>query len=426
MELLDLTLIAWILLGLTTVLVTVQTIAGCTLGSLLLRHRREPCPDADLPTAAVVVAIRGPDPFLEDMLDALIQQDYPRFVISIVLDDAMDPAADVVRSVIRRTKSQRVRISVLKNRSEGCSLKCSSLIQGIEELEPEYEVVAFIDGDAKPSRFWLRDLVAPLKNEKVGVVTGNRWYMPDGAEWGSLVRYFWNAGAFGQMWFNGMVWAGSMAMRRETIERINLLHHWSRVLSVDSTLYRVLRSSGLKAHFAPSVVLVNSEVTSLPSFNGWVRRQLVGAKSGKKSGWYVVLLHAIELAGLQVCGVLLTLLACVSGNLQAGLLSAAALALYWTNCLGLAMLLEAGVRHVAALNGQPRRWIGPRHLLRLFPAMVVTHFVYVADLLAACFCKRVSWRGVDYELLDDDNKVRLVAYRPYRHVAPHNPVSSVA
>jgi cellulose synthase/poly-beta-1,6-N-acetylglucosamine synthase-like glycosyltransferase len=65
-------------------------------------------------------------------------------------------------------------------------------------------VLAVIDADAVPHRWWLRDLVAPLSDPRVGVATGNRWYMPEHANWGSLVRYLWNVGAVVQVWFNEM------------------------------------------------------------------------------------------------------------------------------------------------------------------------------------------------------------------------------
>lgn len=423
MALVDLNVLAWILLALVALIVAIQSASVAMFVRLLFGFSRSKVSDDALPPAAVVLSIRGPDPFLGETVRALLRQEYPDFWIAIVLDNEHDPARKIIESVIRQTGADNVRISVLRRRRDTCSLKCSSLIQALEDLDPTYQVVAFVDGDAKPYPHWLQDLAAPLADPEVGVVTGNRWYRPEIANWGSLVRYFWNAGAVVQGWLNGLVWAGSMAMRRECIERVELLDAWSQALSVDATVYCQLRKHGLRVRFAPSVMMVNSEHISLPAFRGWVRRQLVTAKICS-DGWTVVMLHWLYLAFTQVLGVGLLVLTAVYGNGPAVLTTAAVLALYWSASVASVAALELGVRRIARLNEQPGRWLRPMTLLRLLPALVLTHVVYTADLIAACFCRRVSWRGVDYTILGK-NTVRMVSYHPFHEVSGSQSRSSV-
>ncbi len=176
-----------------------------------------------------------------------------------------------------------------------CSLKCSSLAEAVDQLDPSYEVIAFLDGDAPPHRTWLRELVEPLADPTIGVTTGNRWYTPDQVSWGSMVRYFWNAGAIVQVWLNGIIWAGSMALRRNVVDQIDLVASWRKSLSVDGTVVRRLKAAKLRAQFIPSVIMPNREDITIKSFTPWSERQLVAARSSG-AGWAVVLFHAFAIA----------------------------------------------------------------------------------------------------------------------------------
>jgi cellulose synthase/poly-beta-1,6-N-acetylglucosamine synthase-like glycosyltransferase len=402
---------AWILLAMILVIVAIQSASVSIFVRLLVKYSRPMVSRDQLPPAAIVLAIRGPDPFLADTLQALLKQDYPEFLISIVIDDRLDPARKIVEAVIRSTGATNIRVSVLRHRRVTCSLKCSSLIQAVEDLDEKFEVVAFIDGDVKPHPQWLRDLASPLADPKVGVVTGNRWYRPEVGNWGSLVRYFWNAGAVVQVWFNDIVWAGSMALRRDCIERVDLLNAWSHALADDTAVYCQLQKHGLRVQFAPSVLMVNPEHIGLSSFRGWVRRQLVCAKHCS-DGWAVVLFHGMYLACTQLLGMGLLVAALALGNYSSALIAASAMALYWLASIASAAALEYGVHRITSLNDQSSQWMSALTLLKLVPAMILTHIVYTQDLIAANFCRRVSWRGVDYAILGK-NDIRMVSYHPF-------------
>lgn len=407
------TIVASIYLVLTLSLVVTQTVIVLMFVARLRSVSASRADDGALPPAAVVLAIRGPDPFIEETVRALSAQQYPDFLISIVVDHAEDPALEIVERVIKETGSERIRVSLLDTPLATCSLKCSSLIQAVGELDRRYEVVAFIDGDSKPHPTWLRDLVIGTQNSQVGVATGNRWYMPAVANWGSLIRYYWNAGAVVQVWFNGIVWAGSMAMRRDVIDKIELLPAWSRALSVDATVYQQVRKHGLRVRFVPAVMLVNAEQISLAKLSGWVRRQLIAARYCSE-GWAIVLLHAINLVILQLVGGGLAAVAGCQGRWGAAIAAATGLGVYWLASLGATAAIESAVARIARINGQTHQWMRVSTRLKLFPAMVLTHFIYLYDLITASFHRQVTWRGIVYDILGRQN-IRMVAYKPYIH-----------
>ncbi len=377
----------------------------------MLRHRKPSARATALPKAAVVLALRGPDPFLDTCLRRLLAQEYPNYTVFVIIDNASDPVCEAVQRILQETSADNVVVSILKKPFSTCSLKCSALIQAVAGLDETYEVVAFLDGDVSPHPTWLTDLVIPLVDEKTGITYGNRWYVPSDDSWGAWVRYCWNVGAVVQVWLNGIVWAGSMAMRAETIKNIDLLNAWSKALSVDATIHRQLRMHDYKARFVPSVMMVNRETISLPRFVNWMSRQLVAAKSTGR-GWRLVGLHALNLTGTQ----LLTLGALIGGlvvnDSRATALAAIGLGAYWGSSLLSIVATEWVIRRTVIRNGEKVSWNGLNAILRLAPSVLLTQVAYPYALSGATFRRCVSWRGIEYDIrgLGD---ILMRKYQPY-------------
>ncbi len=283
--------------------------------------------------------------------------------------------------------------------------------EAVDQLDPSYEVIAFLDGDAPPHRGWLRELVEPLADPAIGVTTGNRWYTPDQVSWGSMVRYFWNAGAIVQVWLNGIIWAGSMALRRNVVDQIDLVASWRKSLSVDGTVVRRLKAAKLRAQFIPSVIMPNREDITIKSFTPWSERQLVAARSSG-AGWAVVLFHAFAIGLCVFAPVVIALVGAVMRDWQITLLGVAAFVAYWGGAALSTTAIELGMKSVLRRNQVSGRWIGSRALLYYFPSLVLSHFVYFKALAGATVRKQVSWRGIEYRIASV-NDVQMVEYRPY-------------
>jgi cellulose synthase/poly-beta-1,6-N-acetylglucosamine synthase-like glycosyltransferase len=178
--------------GVLAVFVVLQTLYALAFVSSFCLPSSKTIKDELLPKAAVILSLRGADPFLTDCVHALLHQNYPQYNLHIVVDSQQDPAWNIVNKTIQQVGATHVQISTLIARHNTCSLKGSALVQAIHALDDSYKVVAFIDADVIAHPNWLRELVAPLMDERIGATTGNRWYMPQIGQWGSLVRYLWN------------------------------------------------------------------------------------------------------------------------------------------------------------------------------------------------------------------------------------------
>src|SRR6185295_17275083 len=117
-----------------------------------------------------IAPCRGLEAGLRENLSALFQQDYPRYEIIFVTDRTDDFSVSVVEEV-RRVEAASVRVSsriVIAGDAVGCGQKVHNLRGAVSKVDPQSQVLVFVDTDARPESNWLRSLVAPLADESLG------------------------------------------------------------------------------------------------------------------------------------------------------------------------------------------------------------------------------------------------------------------
>ncbi|MEQ8787331.1 MAG: glycosyltransferase family 2 protein [Pirellulaceae bacterium] len=409
----------WVLAG----LVVVQA-AMVAMFTWALRGNRRPLPDdASCPKTAVILCLRGTDPFLPATLEAVLDLDYPDFELRVVVDSREDPAWRVVEQVVSPRGATNVRIEPLEQRLETCSLKCSSVVQTVSRLDESYEVVALLDADTIPHRSWLRELVAPLADENVGAATGNRWYMPQQVTMAAMIRYVWNAAAVPQMWWYKIAWGGTLAVKTEVFRRGDLLDRWSNAFCEDTMLYRMLRRHGLRVEFVPSLIMINRESCDLSGFFRWVRRQLLTARL-YHPGWAAVVLHGVSTTLWPTVALVLCVVSAALGRWEAFSYALAGL-LGYECCMPLLLApMEAAVRRIARRRGEPTGWMTPGVLAWYLVSVPLTQIVYAAALASALTLRSVDWRGVHYRI-DGPFRIRLVEYKPFQSETPDDAHASL-
>ena len=409
----------WVLLG----SITVQS-GMAWVFVRALRRKSEPLPDESCPKAAVVLCLRGSDPFLPACVEAVLGQDYPAYDVRVVVDSRADPAWRVVEETAARCGAANVQITALRHRRDDCSLKCSSLLQVISELDESYEAVALLDADTVPHPTWLRELAGALRDPRVGAATGNRWYMPARASWAALVRYLWNAAAVVQMCCYGIPWGGTLALKMSALRKAGLLDRWGKAFCEDTMIYRALRQQGLRVAFVPSLMMTNRETCDMRGFFGWVRRQLLAARL-YHPGWPAVAFHGIVTPLLLLVAMATLAATCLAQNHEALLWIAAALGCYFGPLPFVLGLMEHGVRRIVRARGEPTDWLSAGTAAKLLPAILLTQLVYAAAMISVMFLRSVDWRGVRYQVRGPFH-IRLVEYRPYHgDISPHGVLHSL-
>ena len=382
----------------------------------LSRFRQKLLSDADCPKAAAILCLRGTDPFLTKCVEALLDQDYPRYDVKVIVDDRHDPAWRVVEETAERHGATNISVEPLTERRDTCSLKCSSVVQGISSLDESYEIVALLDADTIPHRTWLRELATALDDDGVGAATGNRWYMPVEPTWGSLVRLIWNAAAVVQMWFYRIAWGGTFAIKTKVFRESDLLERWGNAFCEDTMTFAALKKLSLSVKFVPTLMMVNRETCDLGGFFRWVRRQLLTARL-YHPGWIAVAVHGIVTSLAPALALVLLTYALVFREWTAAIWTGAGLALYELGLLLLLPPVDAAIRRIVRSRGETPQPVSVLSWPLYALALPLTQIVYMLVLLSSLTVRRVDWRGVSYRI-DGPFRIKLIEYRPYTAEKP--------
>ncbi|MDT7603261.1 MAG: hypothetical protein QOF61_1258, partial [Acidobacteriota bacterium] len=367
------------------------------------------------PFASVIVPCRGMDQGLRENLSALFRQDYPRYELIFVADSEDDPALKIVEQLIwgfarelaaadssGHARVERKRVAnvsariIVAGRAKDCGQKVHNLRATVREVEPACEAFVFVDSDARPRPDWLRSLVAPLADETVGAATGYRWFVPVRGRLASTLRAVWNASivsALGEDTRRNFCWGGSTAIRRATFERLNVLDEWRGALSDDYALTRALQRARLPIKFVPACLTATHEDCTWRELFEFTTRQLKITRVYAPHLWLIVLVSNLLFCLVFYGGILITSARALRG-LPFALPLALIAAIFFLGALKAHLRLRA-VAQVLAREGV-RLGVGARvaHL----SLWMVTSVIYLLNALAAAFSRRITWRGISYEL----------------------------
>jgi hypothetical protein len=365
----------------------------------VLRNRRSvDVPDEELPKAAVLLCLRGADPTLRTCLQRLLRQDYPDYELFICVDSRTDPAWKIVQDTLRETRADHVHVSALRERLSTCSLKCSSLVQLVDQLDESHEVIVLADADLESHATWLRELVVPLASPKIGATFGNRWFVPSNGSLGSLVRQLWNAPGLAVMHAIEIPWAGSLAIRSDVFRRSGLRDLWAHSIVDDGPVRTAVKKQNLRLQFVPSVTMPNREECELGCAYNFVRRQMTWTRTYVPTWWAALLIYSCLCVMLWTGASVLAMVCAFQGSTQSALLFGSGALVMGAGVFVSWMAIDISARRVVRAQGEWTPSVWSFQLLQIPVAMFVAAWVHVYAAIAATICRRVTWRGVVYEI----------------------------
>jgi GT2 family glycosyltransferase len=212
------------------------------------------------PPVAVIVAVKNASDVSRAFFGRLRHQAYPDYRIIAAVESEEDPAFAMVMEESKRPGAPFR--TVVAGQSERTGQKVWNLLAALDAIEDGDEIVAFVDADTLPAPEWLSRLVAALVNTGHDAVTGYRWIVPADNRVSSAVLAAANASIVTMprmpLIFNHF-WGGTMAMRRETLERIDIRRYWAGAISDDVQMTRAFREAGFPV-FSPRQSLLLSPV----------------------------------------------------------------------------------------------------------------------------------------------------------------------
>lgn len=356
-------------------------LSGFRFAAYVKRETSRPLPDFQ-PFVSVIAPGRGLELNLADNLRPLLTQDYSRYEVLFVFDRPDDPAIEVVKPL---TTKVPVRI-IIAGPARDSGQKVHNLRVATTEVDPESEVLVFVDTDARPGKQWLKQLVAPLADEGLGASSGYRWFIPENGGLASRLRSVWNASiasALGADTTRNFCWGGSTAIRRNTFNQLEVNDRWRGTVSDDFTITRVLKEAKLPIHFTPNCLVASVGDCDFKELLEFTTRQIKITRVYASQLWLPLLLGS-SLFTVAFFGGLILISLCPRLPVAFFLVLIFVLgaAKSFIRFRAVSRVLETSNRDLVA------------HLL-LWP---VASLVYLYNAIIAGFSRRITWRGITYEL----------------------------
>jgi ceramide glucosyltransferase len=345
------------------------------------------------PFVTVIAPCRGLDKGLKKNLLALLEQDYPDYELIFVVDDKKDKSVSVIEEVSH--KDAKTTELIVAPKAHGCSQKVANLREAVLHTSDNSEVFVFVDSDARPSKDWLRFLVAPLQDNAVGAATGYRWFISENPSFASELRSAWNASiasALGPNIKNNFCWGGSMAIRRDVFEQTEMREKWRGTLSDDFAVTRAMNEAGLPIVFVPQALTASIEDCRFQELLEFTTRQMKITRVYAPHLWLLSLFGSAVFCGVMAAAFLIVIFS--QKNDLAVLAAIVTIVLVTIFSIGKSWLRLNAVNLVLTkYKTELGRQFWTQNTLWLF-----TPVLFLYNSVAAWMSRRVKWRGITYEL----------------------------
>jgi cellulose synthase/poly-beta-1,6-N-acetylglucosamine synthase-like glycosyltransferase len=348
------------------------------------------------PVAAVICPCKGNEPGLEENLAALANFDYPNYEIYFALASSLDPALKAVEQV--KAISQHPVHIVIAGPAEGCSEKVFNLRRAVGSIPQNMDVLVFTDSDARLPRAWLKKIIAPLQDPRIGATTAYRWIIPSGAMgaggFASALASAWNASVATLLGRAGenFCWGGGTAIRRQTFEDAHVLEAWSGASSDDFAMTQALEAARKPIVFCAECLAPTLHPWTGKSLLEFTNRQILITRVYSPKRWVLGALAHWAYSLTLIYAAVAILIMMITGDTWVEL------ALI-TLVIPILAAMKGALRTVAVDEVLPQ-WRGPLKKwswvwMLLAP---IVPFLFAWNFIASLLTRRMRWRGVRYEL----------------------------
>lgn len=366
--------------GIGYYLVCLWSAIAYTQGCRIPAVRREGSGEHEHPPVSILKPLKGEDPEIYESFRSHCLQDYPQYEIIFGVSDANDPAVHVVERVRQEFPQRAIQLQVCSE-ILGANTKVSNLEQMAKAARYEHLIVS--DSDIRVEPDYLRKVMAPLSDPKVGMVTCPYRGIAAptlGSKLESLgISTDFCAGVLVARLIEGGVrfaLGSTMAFRRRELAAIGGFESFVEYLADDYELGKRIAASGLEVRLSEVVVETFLPAYDLRQFFEHQLRWARGVRDARRGGYLGLLLT------FGWIWAMLTLLASRGAGWAWGL-------------VGMAILLRLLVAWTVGV-----RLLRDRQVMRFMPLLPLRDLVAVAVWVASFASNTVTWRGDRFHLKD--------------------------
>ena len=221
-------------------------------------------PPAELPPVSVLKPVHGPEARLKENIESFFHQDYPDYEILFAAEREDDEALGVIREICGRYPGIRSRVLVMGLRPRSWPNPPSWGFHGMTEVAA-HDILVTSDSDVEVAPDYLREVVPPLLDPDVGMVTCLYRGKNAGGFWSALdaigMSVEMSAGVVTANLLEGMKFGlgPTIAVRKDALERIGgygvLGDYFSNDFAIGNFIekagYRVVLSNHVIDHVVP-------------------------------------------------------------------------------------------------------------------------------------------------------------------------------
>lgn len=343
------------------------------------------------PFCSIIAPCKGIDKDLDKNLQALFEQDFPNYEIIFVVDNEQDEAVPIIKNLINSQLSILHSRLVISGKATNEAQKVHNLREAVLHVSEKSEVFVFVDSDARPNKDWLRNLIAPLQDENIGCASGYRWFIGKSLSLATEMRSCWNASiasALGANIKNNFCWGGSMAIRRETFEKLEIGEKWRGVLSDDFAMTRAMNEAKLPIFHVPQSLTASVENCTFGEMLEFTTRQMKITRVYGTKFWIMSFIGSSWFNSVMLTSFLLIIfgVALWFPLLTILLVSVFSIGKSWLRLNAVKLVLKDYERELKAqFWTQNTLWI-------FAPAL----FFY--NCVCALLSRKIVWRGIKYVL----------------------------
>ncbi|HQU82058.1 MAG TPA: glycosyltransferase [Pyrinomonadaceae bacterium] len=371
------------------------------------------------PFVSIIAPCRGLDADLEENLRALFRQNFPKYEIVFAVDDERDEAVFVIKKLIAENPQVSAKLIVAPKTKES-SQKVENLREAVLKVSDESEIFVFVDSDARPVENWLKNLIAPLKDEKIGAATGYRWFISKKRNLASELRVVWNASiasALGENVKSNFCWGGSMAMRREVFEKLEMREKWRGTVSDDFAVTRAMKEAKLPIFFVPQALTASVEDCSFSELFEFTTRQMKITRVYAQNLWIASFIGSGLFNLVWIWGIFnLIFLDKSSFSFWFTVLTLLIVSIFsigksWLRLNAVKLVLE---KYKYQLNKQ----FTTQNTLWIF-----TPAIFFYNAFCALISRKIVWRGITYELESSRETIVIKDNTTNEEVSTSEPIS---
>jgi ceramide glucosyltransferase len=217
-------------------------------------------------------------------------------------------------------------------------------------------------------------------------------------ERGGLATHFrsvWNASvasALGANLKSNFCWGGSLAMRRETFEKLGIREKWRGALSDDFAVTRTMKEEGLAIYFVPQCLTASVEDCTFRELLEFTTRQMKITRVYAPHLWKASFIGSFLFNLVWIWGILILVFSSINdfsfwfALVSLFLVSAFSLGKSWLRLNAVKLVLKD---YEKELNRQ----FWTQNTLWIF-----TPALFFYNCFCALLSRKIIWRGIVYEL----------------------------